>query len=71
MRALEQEVQAAEDRLETRKVIDRAKGILMDRHGMKEQDAFSWLQRRAMSERVKLKDVGERVIAGDLAPDPS
>ena len=71
MRALEQEVQAAEDRLETRKVIDRAKGILMDRHGMKEQDAFSWLQRRAMSERVKLKDVGERVIAGDLAPDPT
>jgi len=69
MRALEQEVQAAEDRLETRKVIDRAKGILMDRHGMKEQDAFSWLQRRAMSERVKLKDVGERVIAGDLKPD--
>jgi len=69
MRALEQEVQVAEERLETRKVIDRAKGILMDRHGMKEQDAFSWLQRRAMSERVKLKDVGERVIAGDLAPD--
>jgi len=71
MRALEQEVQVAEERLETRKVIDRAKGILMDRHGMKEQDAFSWLQRRAMSDRVKLKDVGERVIAGDLAPDPS
>jgi len=71
MRALEQEVQVAEERLETRKVIDRAKGILMDRHGMKEQDAFSWLQRRAMSERVKLKEVGERVIAGELAPDPS
>jgi len=71
MRALEQEVQVAEERLETRKVIDRAKGILMDRHGMKEQDAFSWLQRRAMSERVKLKDVGERVIAGDLAPEAS
>jgi response regulator NasT len=69
MRALEQEVQVAEDRLETRKIIDRAKGILMDRHGMKEQDAFSWLQRRAMSERVKLKDVGGRVIAGDLKPD--
>jgi AmiR/NasT family two-component response regulator len=69
MRALEQEVHVAEERLETRKVIDRAKGILMDRHGMKEQDAFSWLQRRAMSERVKLKDVGERVIAGDLKPD--
>jgi AmiR/NasT family two-component response regulator len=71
MRALEQEVQAAEDRLETRKIIDRAKGILMDRHGMKEQDAFSWLQRRAMSERITLKVIGERVIAGELAPDPS
>ncbi|HZQ86433.1 MAG TPA: response regulator [Acidimicrobiales bacterium] len=71
MRALEQEVQAAEDRLETRKIVDRAKGILMDRHGMKEQDAFSWLQRRAMSERITLKVIGERVIAGDLAPDPT
>jgi response regulator NasT len=71
MRALEQEVHAAEDRLETRKVVDRAKGILMDKHGMKEHDAFSWMQRRAMSERVTLKIVGERIIAGDLVPDAS
>ena len=69
MRALEQEVQAAEDRLETRKLVDRAKGILMDRYGMKEQDAFSWLQRRAMSDRITLKVIAERVIAGDIAPD--
>jgi response regulator NasT len=69
MRALEQEVQAAEDRLETRKVVDRAKGILMDKHGMKEHDAFSWMQRRAMSERVTLKAIGEQIIAGDLVPE--
>jgi response regulator NasT len=69
MRALEQEVQAAEDRLETRKVVDRAKGILMDKHGMKEHDAFSWMQRRAMSERVTLKAVGAQIIAGELVPD--
>ena len=49
--ALADEVQGLEEQLETRKVVDRAKGILMDRHGLTEQDAFSFIQKRAMAER--------------------
>jgi two-component system, response regulator PdtaR len=66
--ALADEVKGLEEQLETRKVVDRAKGILMDRHGMSEQDAFSFIQKRAMSERTKMKTVAERVVAGDLTP---
>jgi len=68
MRALENEVKAAEERLEVRKVVDRAKGILMDKHGMKEMDAFSWLQRRSMSDRVQLSITAQKVISGELSP---
>jgi len=61
-------VKGLEEQLETRKVVDRAKGILMDRHGLSEQDAFSFIQKRAMSERTKMKTIAERVVAGDLTP---
>ena len=57
------------DRLETRKVVDRAKGRLMDAHGLSEADAFSFIQRTAMRERLTMKAVSERVIAGELGPD--
>jgi AmiR/NasT family two-component response regulator len=40
----------------------------MDRHGLSEQDAFSFIQKRAMSERTKMKTIAERVVAGDLTP---
>ena len=53
MTALSGEVRTLSDQLETRKVIDRAKGKLMDEHGMSESDAFSFIQRRAMSTRVR------------------
>ena len=66
--ALAEEVKGLEEQLETRKVVDRAKGILMDRHGLSEQDAFSFIQKRAMSERTKMKTIAERVVAGDLTP---
>ena len=66
--ALADEVKGLEEQLETRKVVDRAKGILMDRHGLSEQDAFSFIQKRAMSERTKMKTIAERVVAGDLTP---
>ena len=66
--ALADEVKGLEEQLETRKVVDRAKGILMDRHAMSEQDAFSFIQKRAMSERTKMKTIAERVVAGDLTP---
>ena len=67
MSALADEVRGLEEQLETRKVVDRAKGILMDRHGLTEQEAFSFIQKRAMTERTKMKAVAERVVAGELS----
>jgi response regulator NasT len=49
-------------RLEVRKLVDRAKGILMDRRGMSEQDAYGFLQRRAMEGRTTMADVSRAVI---------
>ena len=69
MKALQDQTQTLEDQLETRKLVDRAKGILMDAHGMAESDAFDWIQKQAMNGRVKARDVAERVIAGEVTPD--
>jgi response regulator NasT len=68
VKALEDEVQSLEERLETRKVVDRAKGMLMDKFKMSEDDAFNFIQKTAMRERVTMKDIGRRIIAGDLKP---
>ena len=62
------EVDALGEQLESRKLIDRAKGILMDDCSMREQDAFTFLQRTAMSERSRMREVAERVINGTLRP---
>ena len=70
IRALETEVRSLEDQMETRKVVDRAKGILMDKYHYSEAAAFSYIQRTAMRERVTMKQVAERIIAGDLVPPP-
>jgi len=64
--ALEAEVADLTDRLETRKVIDRAKGLLQARDSMTEPDAFRYIQRKAMDQRVSMRAVAESVIA-DLA----
>jgi AmiR/NasT family two-component response regulator len=64
--ALEEEVTGLEERLETRKLVDRAKGILMDRYGMKEADAFRFLQKAAMDGRLRLREVAGRVVEGEL-----
>jgi len=69
MQALSDQNSTLEDQLETRKIVDRAKGILMDDHGMTEADAFSWIQKRAMQDRRTMRAVAEQVIAGDLSPD--
>ncbi len=66
--ALTAEVASLEEQLETRKLVDRAKGILMDGHGLTEGEAFTFVQRRAMSERTKMRTIAEQVIAGDLKP---
>jgi len=61
-------VEDLERRLVDRKIIDRAKGLLIDIHGMSESDAFGFLQQSAMSARRRMADVADDVIAGSLAP---
>ena len=68
LRALTGEIDALGEQLEARKAIERAKGILMDELKMSEQDAFAFIQRRAMSERSKMRAIAERVIDGSLRP---
>jgi response regulator NasT len=66
--ALERDVVDLQTRLEARKVIDRAKGRLMDDHGLPEQEAWRFLQQQAMASRVKIDDVAQRVVDGELTP---
>jgi len=68
LQALTGHVDALGEQLEARKVIDRAKGRLIDEFGMKEQDAFSFIQRTAMKDRSRMRDVAERILAGELQP---
>lgn len=68
MKALRDEVQGLEDQLETRRKVDRAKGILMDEHGLKENEAFSFIQKTAMQQRVTMKSIAEKVVSGELRP---
>ena len=67
--ALQQEVGDLHERLETRKVIDRAKGILMATLKLSEPEAFSWIQRTAMDRRMSMKAVALAVISPDAVPD--
>ena len=68
LKALQQEVGDLQERLETRKVIDRAKGILMSTLKLSEPEAFSWIQRTAMDRRISMKDVAMAVISPDAVP---
>ncbi len=68
LQQLDNEVDSLGEQLETRKVIDRAKGILIDECSMREQEAFTFIQRTAMSERSRMRDVAERIVAGTLRP---
>ena len=60
--ALEREVADLGERLETRKLIERAKGLLQARHAMTEPEAFAWMQRAAMDRRTTMKRVAEVVL---------
>lgn len=71
MQALEHEVKGLEEQLETRKFVDRAKGMLMDKHGLSEKAAFDFIQKTAMQQRVKLKDISQKVIDGEIEPPTS
>ena len=67
-RGLEGQNRSLEDLLERQRLVDRAKGLLMDDHGMKEADAFSFIQRTAMRLRLTMKEVARQVIDGSLTP---
>jgi AmiR/NasT family two-component response regulator len=60
--ALEREVADLSDRLETRKLVERAKGVLQVKHTMTEPEAFRWMQRAAMDRRTTMKRVAEVVL---------
>ncbi len=71
--ALEMEVATLSDRLETRKLVERAKGLLQSKHQMTEPEAFKWIQRAAMDRRTTMRRVAEVVLEtldapGDAAP---
>jgi len=65
---LERHVDDLEQRLEARKLIDRAKGRLTSDYGHDEQTAWRFIQTRAMNERVKIAEIARRVVDGELHP---
>ncbi|MBK5306937.1 MAG: response regulator [Frankiaceae bacterium] len=67
--ALEAEVADLTGRLEVRKLVDRAKGLLQTAHGLAEPDAFRWIQRTSMDTRQSMRAVAQAVIDGTAAPD--
>ncbi|MFW0787583.1 response regulator [Gordonia sp. CPCC 206044] len=60
--ALEKEVATMADRLETRKLVERAKGLLMEKQSLSEPEAFKWIQRAAMDRRTTMKAVAQVVV---------
>ena len=66
IRSLEAEVTTLEDRLETRKAVDRAKGLLQTARGWNEPEAFRFIQKTSMDRRMSMRAVAEAVIAGGL-----
>ena len=69
MKSLETEVADLYERLETRKIIDRAKGILMKAMNLSEPESFAWIQKTAMDRRISMKQVAQAVISPESAPD--
>jgi response regulator NasT len=67
---LEREVADLTERLETRKLVDRAKGLLQTRYGLTEPDSFRWIQKAAMDKRTSMREVAQVVIAETIAGAP-
>jgi response regulator NasT len=63
MKTLENEVVDLYERLETRKLLDRAKGILMKALNLSEPEAFTWIQKTAMDQRASMRAVAEAIIS--------
>ncbi|WP_035932328.1 response regulator [Knoellia aerolata] len=64
LKELESEVADLGERLETRKAVDRAKGVLMTKLKITESEAFRWIQKTAMDRRLGMKEVADAVVAG-------
>jgi response regulator NasT len=67
---LEREVADLAERLETRKLVDRAKSILQTTYGLTEPDAFRWIQKAAMDKRTSMREVA-RVVLAEVQENPS
>ncbi len=64
LHALEAEIADLGERLETRKAVDRAKGVLMEQMNLSESEAFRWIQKTAMDRRLGMREVAQLVIDG-------
>ncbi|MER6830128.1 response regulator [Streptosporangium sp. NPDC000563] len=67
--ALEREVGTLSERLETRKLVERAKGLLMERHGWSEPQAFRWIQKASMDRRLSMRQVAQIVVTDGAEPE--
>ncbi len=61
-RALEQELGDTKAALETRRIVERAKGVLMDRHGLREEEAYRRIQKLSMDTRKSMREVAEAIL---------
>jgi response regulator NasT len=68
MMTLSGERDALGEQLELRKLLDRAKGLLIDKYTMTEQSAFDFIQKNAMSTRAKMVDVANQILNGQITP---
>ena len=68
MMTLSGERDALGEQLELRKLLDRAKGLLIDKYSMTEQSAFDFIQKNAMSTRAKMVDVANQILSGQITP---
>ncbi|MGH1505301.1 MAG: ANTAR domain-containing response regulator [Acidimicrobiales bacterium] len=67
-KALAEQNETLSQQLETRKLVDRAKGKLIDEEGLSENEAFRFVQTTAMKNRSQMRDVAQKVIDGELRP---
>jgi two-component system, response regulator PdtaR len=68
IRALDSEVGSLQQRLEARKLLDRAKGLLQAQYGLTEPEAFRWIQKTSMDRRMTMRRVAEAVLEGATGP---
>jgi response regulator NasT len=66
--AAEETNDGAEDKIATRRLVDEAKALLMDRDELPESEAFSFIQQTAMSSRARMRDVAQQIVDGTLTP---